>query len=596
MKERQTHFRIINLIISFFVVAGMFLLYRIITDFIFLTNDDMYLQSIVSGELSGTPDAHMIYSNIIWGSLLKILYQCSVRVPWYGLFLIGVCFICIWVILYRCLSVCSTLFSKVATTVFFAIVCFCAVFRHISMVQYTVVAAFAGGTAIFYAMTMDMGAEKRKIVREFIIVLFFAFLSLIIREKVFFMLVPFAACGWLGKWIADKNKSKKINRRYVFFLLSVISLMIFVCAIDRVSYKVGDDAAEWQEYIQYNNAREQIFDYYSFPDFDSNQTLYDEVGLSREAYEGISKYYFVLPQKKINSETMQIIAKRAEEIVRDSVTLKEKVTDVVKNFIQCNLNYTDRPMNIVVYAMWLCVMIMLVLSKNKSLCIQLFLLLVARMGLWVYIIWQGRYPDRITQSLYLVELVMLASVFIINRNVIDNKKVMKHIFLCVTAFIICVPSIYVGINKARDIKEDNAGKIYLGTAYLQLKDYCADNDEYLYLVDMNSVTHFKSSVFSTVQGESGVCDNLIPFGSWPNKSPLITETLLKYNINDVVSELVNNEKIYFVFKDLESQQSQYVVDFFDSEMSPVKTKLEQEEVLHTEAGVDFVFYRLKVVE
>ena len=79
MEERQTHIGIANLIISFFVVMGMFVFYRLITDFAFLTNDDMYLQAIVSGELSGAPDAHMIHSNMILGLVLKFLYQCSLQ-------------------------------------------------------------------------------------------------------------------------------------------------------------------------------------------------------------------------------------------------------------------------------------------------------------------------------------------------------------------------------------------------------------------------------------------------------------------------------------------------------------------------------------
>lgn len=593
MKEKQTHVRIANVIISFFVVAGMFILYRIITDFAFLTNDDMYLQAIVSGELSGAPDAHMIHSNMILGIVLKFLYQCSTQIPWYGIYMVGVYFLCAWLILYRCLSKSNTVIAKIATTVFYLIICFCVLFRHVAMVQYTVLAAFSGGTAIFYALTMDMQMEKKKIVREFIIVLFLASVSLIIREEVFFMLVPFAAFGWLGKWIAEKNRLNHINRRYIIFLLCVISVMICVCATDRIAYKLGEDAGKWQAFLKYNKAREQVYDYYLYPDYDSNEELYDEIGISREAYEGASKHYLLLPQEKINSETIQIIADKSKEIAKDKINFKEKMIEVNHNFIQCNLNYTDRPMNIVVYSVWLCMVILAILSKRRNMCTQLALLFLVRMGMWLYILWQGRYPDRITQSLYFVELIMLVAIFIINKNVIDDKTVLKYLFLCGAVFVICVPSLYVGINKAIDIKSNNARNLSLGIAYQQLKDYCSQHDDNLYLADMNSVTHFKSSVLKSSEGEFGVCDNLLPLGSWPNKSPLVAKTLSKYDIDDVVADLVDNASVYFVFKDEETITPQYLEDFFNSEMSPIETKLKKEEIYKTDVGINFIFYKLE---
>lgn len=138
----------------------MFALYRLFTDFIYLTNDDMYLQAIVSGEISGTPDAHMIYSNYILGIVLSFLYSCAAQIPWYGIYLLSVCFLCAWIILCRCLSRCEKWSNRMAVISLFVVISFCAVFRHIAMMQYTVVAAFAGGTAVFYAMTMDMNSAS----------------------------------------------------------------------------------------------------------------------------------------------------------------------------------------------------------------------------------------------------------------------------------------------------------------------------------------------------------------------------------------------------------------------------------------------------
>ena len=49
MKNREKNRGTWDLFISFSVTAVMFVVFRLFTDFIFLTNDDMYLQAIVSG-------------------------------------------------------------------------------------------------------------------------------------------------------------------------------------------------------------------------------------------------------------------------------------------------------------------------------------------------------------------------------------------------------------------------------------------------------------------------------------------------------------------------------------------------------------------
>lgn len=596
MKTKQKHTGIINLIISLLIAAGMFVLFRLLTGFIYLTNDDMYLQAIVSGELSGTPDAHMIYSNYILGLILSLLYRLIPAIPWYGIYLVGVCFVCEWIILYRCLSGCRKICTKAAVSVLFFILSFCAIFRHIAMIQYTVVAAIAGGTAVFYALTIDIQSDKKRLIREYIVVAALALVSLIIRDKVFFMMVPFAACGWLGKWITDKNKSKAKNIRYVALLAGIVCLMLLVCGADRLAYRIGSDSSEWQEYFRYNKAREQIMDYNSFPDYDSNREFYDELGISREAYEGVSKYYLTLPQKNLNSETMPIIADKAIAVSRAGQTFKEHITGVIRSFVGCNINYSDRPMNIVVYGMWMCLAVTVVLLKNKSMLLQLVLLFVTRMGMWIYIIRQGRYPDRITQGLYFVELVMLIAIFILNGKDIADKGLSKKICMWGAFVITGAISLYIGIPKAIAVKGENAGKLFFGTSYQQLKEYCAGNKDNIYLADMNSVSHFSASVFKSAVENDEICDNLLPMGGWMNVSPLITDSLGRYAVKDITKDLVDNEHVYFVFMESEATPEQYLTDFYRSELKDSNVGLKRTDILNTDAGINYIIYRLESIQ
>lgn len=602
MKDREKNRRMWNLFISFSVTAVMFVIFRFITDFIFLTNDDMYLQAIVSGELSGTPRAHMIYSNYILGLILSGLYTISVQAPWYGIYLTGTCFLCFWVVLYRCLSFCRSFRVYPAVIVLFAVIGFCAVFRHVAMLQYTVVAAFSGSTAVFLALTADLKCSRKELALNYAAVVLFASASLLIREKVFFMTVPFAACGWLGKWLCEKEKTKVINMRYILLLLGILTVMLAICGVDRLAYRLGTDNEAWLEYKAYNRAREEILDYHGFPDYDANEEFYRELGIGREAFQGAQKYYLLLPQNAFYGESMNRIASLARANRKSSEDPWDSFSRVCREFLRCNANYSDRPMNIVVYCTWIVMAALVFLTRKKELLIRLALVLLARMGMWGIILYRGRYPDRITQSLYLIELLMLLAIFLVYSKELKAGWAKKYYkgFLWGAALFVCVPSFYIGLQKALAVKGENAGKLYFGISYRQLKEYCAQNPGSLYLIDMNSASFFTDSVFRTPEKEEDLCRNLLPLGSWPVKSPLVAENLIKYGVVDPKEDLLDRDYIFFVFKDSDATPTAYLTEFYNAEYrengSDSKVTLERVDTVDTDVDISYGIWQLKTTE
>lgn len=602
MKNREKNGGTWDLLISFSVTAVMFVVFRLFTDFIFLTNDDMYLQAIVSGELSGTPRAHMIYSNYILGLILSGLYTISVQVPWYGIYLTAMCFLCFWAVLYRCLSFCRSFRVYPAVIVLFAVLGFCAVFRHVAMLQYTVVAAFAGSTAVFLALTADLTCSRRELTLNYAAVILFASASLLIREKVFFMMAPFAACGWLGKWICEKEKTKETGRRYLFLFLGIFTVMLALCGADRLAYRLGEDKEAWLEYKAYNRAREEILDYQGFPDYDVNEAFYLELGIGREAFLGAQNYYLLLPQDAFYGESMERIASLARANKKSSESLPDSFLRVYREFLRCNANYSDRPMNIVVYCVWIVMAALAFITRKKELLIRLALVFLARMGMWGVILYQGRYPDRITQSLYLVELLMLLALFLAYYKEVKAGWAKKYYkgFLWGAALFVCIPSFYIGLQKALAVKGENAGKLYFGISYRQLKEYCAQNSDSLYLIDMNSASFFTDSVFGTPDKEKDLCRNLLPLGSWPVKSPLTAANLKRYGVDNPKEDLCDRDHIFFVFKDSDATPTAYLTEFYNAEYGGNGSKgevvLERVDTVDTDVNISYGIWQLKTRE
>ena len=87
-------------------------------------------------------------------------------------------------------------------------------------------------------------------------------------------------------------------------------LLLAVFAVDctdRLMYK----NPQWQEYQRFNNLRSELLDY-GFPDYESNQTLYQELGISREAYELYRTWNFNDPDK-FTTEVMEKLAEQKPE-------------------------------------------------------------------------------------------------------------------------------------------------------------------------------------------------------------------------------------------------------------------------------------------
>jgi len=580
--------RLLNFIISAGITCVMFALYRLYSDFVYLTNDDMYLQAIVSGEISGIPDAHMIYSNYIIGLILSSLYKALPSIPWYGLYLEGSIALCICLLLNRCLNVAEKTWIKISVVIGLEVIISFVIFRNIAMVQYTVVAAIVGATAVFLAITMDMNQDSSNYAGQILIILMLAALSFMIRDKVFFMLIPFAACGWFGKWIFEDNKTKRINMRFLNLFAGILAMVVVLGGIDTLAYRGSSNTQKaWSDFLKYNNNREQLYDYYGFPPYEEYEELYESLDIGRESYESAYYHYMLLNQKQYTAETMAVLADAAKEnavAIRMAEGMEARIIQVVSDFIERNLSHMDRPINIIVYCAWICVAVLVVTNRDKKMLFQSIYLLVTRMAMWLYLVFRGRLPDRITQGLYFVELLMLLGICL--DYGIRKKKLYR---VALVIILLCVPAVYLGASKAQAVKGENAGKLFFGTSYSQLKEYCSQNSENLYLIDTNSISSYNESVFH-VRDEAEICSNLIPLGSWVPGSPLTDETLKRYNVSVSDRGLVDCNNVYFIFKKSDVTTTEYLVDYYNSISDNVECDLIDE--INTDSGIEYEIYRL----
>lgn len=544
--------RAIDFVVALTTVLLLVFIFRSYTSFVYSTNDDLFLKSIVSGEITGKPEFRCIYLGILPGIVISRLYLLFPTIPWYGIFLCFCLLSAMCVVLYHCLRHAVKISKKIVILLLFSLISGCLLLQHFALIQFTVVAAVTGAISIFLFFLSDDEKQGFAFIRANIPSFLFFLLSVSIRDKAAFMLLPMGGMLWLFKWLSGSNPfyRKKILG-YFGYMGIILTLLIGVKLIDRVSY-AGED---WQEFWSYTEANSQLVDYLGYPDYEKHKDLYDRYGITYESYIGAAKRYLLLLDDNMNAESMQALASVAQVDEYSEKSLQDRIGDTVTNFVARNLSYTDRPLSLFVYVAYLIIFVLAVLQKKYKVLLCVCFLLIGRMVSWIYLIWQGRYPERVTQGLYFGELLALLAIGI-SFKLFDSRK---RISMLICMELLCVLSLYFGIQKAEKVRGAIQGRLYDSTAYTQLKEYCTSRPQNFYLFDMRSVEYYTEDI---LQKQEYTYLNFAVLGSWIPKSPLYTTKMKKAGIHNLEQSVLKSSNLYFVFKDEKGLEPDYLYNYF----------------------------------
>ena len=104
MKNRWMNRDAWNIAVAVMVTAILFVTLGFLFAPVYCLNDDLMIQSILSGRFSGTASKMAVYLNEPLSGILAFLYDVMPAVAWFGLFLIGCFILCFFLILYGTLQ------------------------------------------------------------------------------------------------------------------------------------------------------------------------------------------------------------------------------------------------------------------------------------------------------------------------------------------------------------------------------------------------------------------------------------------------------------------------------------------------------------
>ena len=138
-----------NFIISLVLILIAVLFMGFIGDYYFDLNDDVLMKDMLSGAYTGAPEAHNIQMLYPISAFISMFYRVIRGFDWYGIFLCICQYMCVFLISYKALQVCTKLKHKILAALFVLFFSIGVIGAHFLFVQYTFTCGLLSATAAF---------------------------------------------------------------------------------------------------------------------------------------------------------------------------------------------------------------------------------------------------------------------------------------------------------------------------------------------------------------------------------------------------------------------------------------------------------------
>lgn len=561
--KRHIDFIICLLIVSL-LLFGISRIYTIVL----VSADDAIFQNILSGGMSGTPDAHCYFIRYPLAIVLSVLYKIVKGIAWYQLFLFLALAWSLFLITSRMhllkfqnkilyLSIVTLTIMLLFTT-------------HIVNLEWTITAGILGMTSVFRYITMPLDIPALSRIKEYLICAILLVLSFCIRNTVAYMFIPLMGIFWVKRFFelySEKSKngtleSKKRFRDNIIFLAAGLTVLAVVMLIHTLAYR--DE--EWKEYKEYTADRAILFDYYGYPSYDKYQSEYESAGISKETYDlMMMDYNYIVSCDNFENIDLKPIADIAEDIYGNSFTVR------IKKMVKILLGVLRNPDYLAVH-----VIILLLFFCNCVICRKGKVIDLAFLGMilaWAilmssYLAFKGRLPERVVRCIYYGLIGALSgNIF----NYILKKKEKETLSANILNIFCCVVIACMVMVGSRSLYRDNLKDTKLARSKMQILEYCENNPANEYLRDFWSFSQ-RGEIFMTRGYEA---DNYLSTGGWAYKTPIYNESLKTRGCENFSTAVNDNQNIYYL---VNKNRAQGVVNRLNAYFSSQGQSIRMEEV------------------
>lgn len=519
------------IVVNILVLAAFLVIFRPV----FETNDDVAIALFVNGS-NGASDAHLVYSHYFVGAVLSGLYRVSASIPWYALMQYAVLFSALTAVTFVTVN---RLKNPSAPWIALIILLFFAYEGYVKL-QYTKTAGIVSSAGI---LLLFFSAEQSRIRWKPLLCGYcLACLGFMYRKDPF--LVALALMTGIGAFLVFDSCEIRQGRfgRYFLKLAGIFGLLLVLIAglylADRFSYR----SSKWQEYIEYNELRTELFDY-GFPDFEVNKKAYRKLGINKNAY-GIYRGWNYMDTEKFTPDVM-----------RELIALKEPGKfnrELLVRFLK------DVPPNFVTIPCFYCFLLILIYglfwsrrAGNTVLAVVWEIILLGTVYLYLY--YQGRYLiNRVDVGIWFAATLVILWTYSAEKCRLTNQTG-AVLFLSVCCILQNTWRKDWRVNTTEKRQQMQQERAVIETIH--------NDSEHLYLVKTGTISFAKSyGVFDAVP--YGMAQNILALGGWPAYTPGYREKMEIYGITNPFRDMIRDEHIYLVDKDIDSTMK-YINTYYD---------------------------------
>lgn len=518
-------------IIKIIVSIGVPLLYLFAVwktaGFYFETNDDKVIAEILSGTLTGSPEAHTVFLNYLLSYPLSLLYRLSVRVSWYGCLFV----LCYFLIYAALLYSIWPRNSAVMEWIFFTGLVCCFALMNIYLtaaVQFTSIAALLAVTG-YICLIMQKSSRS-----SFCFFLFFELMAFLFRSEAMLMVQPLGGAAYIGICLVERDRSKRERYQKAGGMVLTVGLTFFIGFGGNL---IGYHGKEWEDYIRFSRARSELFDYSGCPAYEEVKPILEKYHVAGTEYDAFC-HYMILDDSNISTECI-------EELVRYVNGRQKKelnIADLAKQIWKPDLmaNYLKAEQIGVLRAVWFWILLWIILWRKFYLLLPLGGIALSKTVVWGYLLYRGRLPLRITNPLFACEVLLIVALLAWDYQQREND--IKQKLFSAAAFLVFALSCFsAGKMQYRQALQANEWQDLYMQGLVDIQNYCRENPDNRYLLECGSFGYYMGSVFETdIYGTQ----NYVYTGNWYSKSPVLRRHLEEYFES-------GEEGIYFIALDTE---------------------------------------------
>ena len=561
--------------IAFSIAAiWIFFIYHT-TGIFFETNDDRIITEILSGAMTGVPEAHTYYVGYFLGLFISSLYRLTTAVPWYGGMLVLFQFTCCFLIADAFLSRCSHKKDCLFALIFIMLI-YAASFYVIAAIQFTSTAAMLAITGYLYFLLYP--GKKSRCSIFFLM----EFLSFQLRSDAMLMIQPMGFAVLAGLCFikhkpylfpcvlpeARSAAAPEFPSRFFtgcgkWFrkcrpLLEAGIILLVILIIGKGSHYIFYSSSGWKEYGKINDAVTEITDYAAIPDYTEVQNILAKYNVTQKQYNAFLQYAMI--EENLSGDCLLEVAGVAHE-----QNLPPALSQVVRQFLLSYVSREHRNLNLMLIAVWAAVILLILSRKAFGLFIPLTGLFFSRSVLWLFLLYEGRFPPRVMIPLYLGEMFFLFCLFfqtalniqaaehLLQQDAPCKNRTFLKIYFPLLLVIMLLPfGAKTFKNQYLHLSARNARESIYFAGMQDMISYCNNHPDKRYFIDASTLIYYCGSAFETkIYGPR----NGVITGCWYSGAPVLYQYEKDYFADCNTISLITSS-------DME-MQSAMVIDYLE---------------------------------